>query len=117
MAQYKLTKASYLNDRYYPEGATVEWDGPPNKAMVGIDEEGNARIAAANKGAIEPVYNATEVPQPGGETADPTWAPEPRPAFAVKTKRVPDSKKPVGTAKSTDKEASITRNAASPTRS
>lgn len=114
MAQYRLTAASYLNDRYFPAGATVEWDGPPNKAMVGLDEEGNARVAAQAT-AKAPVHHATEVPQPGGEPPDPTWAPDPRPAFAVKTSRVPDSKKAAGQPKSTDKEASIARTPASPT--
>lgn len=116
MAQYRLTAASYLNDRYYPAGATVEWNGPPNKAMTALDDEGHAQIASrATAAPAAPVHRASEVPQPGGEPADPTWAPEARPAFAVKTARVPDSKKPAGQPKSTDKEASITRTAASPT--
>lgn len=114
MTQYRLTAASYLNDRYFPEGSVVEWDGPPNKAMEAVDAKGQARIDAHRAANKKPEHVAQEVPQPGGDPADSTWAPDPRPAFAVKTTRVPDSEKPAGEPKARDKEASVSRNAASP---
>jgi hypothetical protein len=126
MPQYRLTKASYLNDRYFSPGSVVEWDGPPNSAMEAVDDKGK-EVIDAHRAARRPVqHRVNEVPQPGGDPADPTWAPDPRPAFAVKTTRVPDSERvptdnsaPEGGGKvgksqpkSTDNEASITRNAA-----
>lgn len=115
MTQYRLNAASYLNDRYFPAGAVVDWNGPPNKAMEAMDEDGHAKIAEQARPKRPAVHHANEVAQPGGDPADPTWAPEARPAFAVKTARVPDSKREKGQPKSTDDESSITRNPASPT--
>lgn len=102
MARYTLTRPSYLGDKYYAEGSTVDWDGPPNKAMVAVDQKGKAAPPAD-----EPERHvASEVPMPGGDPPDPTWAPQTRPAFSVKTLREPNPGEP-------DKQASITRVAAS----
>lgn len=118
MAKYKLTSDTFLNNIYYTAGTTIDWEGPPNKAMVALDEDGKpikaepAPKQTYEAKAPEPkpvVYSANEIPQEGGDPPDPTWAPEPRPAFAVKTMRTPDSQRGPGRPKSTDKESSVVR--------
>ena len=119
MAMYQLISDTFLNNRYHTAGSRIEWDGPPNKAMVPLGADGNPiKAEPAPKQTyeakpVEPkpaVYSANEIPQEGGDPPDPTWAPEPRPAFAVKTMRKPDSQKAAGEPRARDKETSVVRN-------
>lgn len=93
MPRYKLDKPHYLDNRYYAEGSVVDYDGPPSKSMSALDDDGKARVAERQAaGKARPA--ASEVPQPGGEPPDPTWAPQPKPAFSVKTTRKPSPDDP-----------------------
>jgi hypothetical protein len=95
MARYKLEKPHYLNDRYYSEGAVVEFGGQPSRHMVPLDGEAqqrkstyDARRPRPNGNRPRTLAEARAVAQPGGSPADPTWAPETRPAFSVLTENV-----------------------------
>lgn len=118
MAMYLLTKDHFLNNRYYTAGTRMNWDGPPSQSMQALDEDGNPvkaepaptpQYAAPVPPPRPVVHTANEIPQEGGDPPNPTWAPDPRPAFSIKTKRTPDSKRGTGEPKSTDNETSVVR--------
>ena len=46
MPRYKLLTDHYLHNRLYREGETVDWGGPPSRAMQPLDKEAEQRIGA-----------------------------------------------------------------------
>lgn len=45
MARYLLEQPHFLGDKYFPAGATVDWNGPPSKEMTPVEEVARQRKA------------------------------------------------------------------------
>ena len=53
MPRYRLHTATFIQDRLYPAGSEVEYDGIPGSALEPLDDEGWARFHAHIKQRAE----------------------------------------------------------------
>jgi len=56
--QYRLMQPFYVKDTFIPEGAVIDWDGPPNEFMEALNPAAEEKLKAYLNGLEEGRVNA-----------------------------------------------------------